>query len=367
MRAMAALFLFAGLLVGLAWPAEIAHAADAATEEARQHFLKGQQLFDVGRWDEAAEEFEKAYSLRGDPSFIYNMAQAYRRKGDAKRALDLYKNYLIKAPKSPQRAEVENRVQALQKQIEEAEYRVGPPTPSVPSATLPTQAPPAAAPPPAPTSPAAPVAAPPPAPTSTMAPAAAPPPAPVPAVPVPAPQLTPQPAAAVAPAPAPERAVYAPVAQPVQGGYPAPASVPGSGYSYPSAVAPIAPRAQPGFVQVEATPVPETEGAGHGLRVGGIVCGSAGVAAIGAGIFFGAEASAYSRSVESGSVFNPNFDSRGKLYETLQWVGYGIGAGLIATGATLYIIGAVSANSRKVALAPTVFPGGAGLGARGEF
>ena len=117
----AAFLVFVAVLPAIATPARPAVAADAATEEARGHFLKGQQLFDVGRWDEAAAEFEQAYAARNDPIFIYNMAQAFRRKGDAKRALELYKNYLIKAPRSPQRPEVEERIDALQKQVEEAE------------------------------------------------------------------------------------------------------------------------------------------------------------------------------------------------------------------------------------------------------
>ena len=99
----------------------------------------------------------------------------------------------------------------------------------------------------------------------------------------------------------------------------------------------------------------------------GVVCGAVGVAAIGAGIFFGAEASAYSHSVETGTVFNPNFQDRGKLYENLQWVGYGVGAGLVAAGVVLYGVGAFSARSSAVALAPTVFSGGAGLSAQGGF
>jgi tetratricopeptide (TPR) repeat protein len=95
-----------------------ARSEDPTTEQARKHFQAGQDFFDVGRWDEAAAEFEQAYALRKDPTFIYNMAQAYRRKGDAKRALDLYKNYLIKKPDSPQRADVEERIKTLQQQLD---------------------------------------------------------------------------------------------------------------------------------------------------------------------------------------------------------------------------------------------------------
>ena len=53
-----------------------ARAADPASEEARKHFQIGQDFFDVGRWDEAAEEFERAYALRKDPTLLYYMAQA---------------------------------------------------------------------------------------------------------------------------------------------------------------------------------------------------------------------------------------------------------------------------------------------------
>jgi hypothetical protein len=363
MKATVPLFLVAGLAMALVLPAGTARGDDSATEEARQHFQRGRQLFDVGRWDDAAGEFEKAYALRNDPVFLYNMAQSYRRKGDAKRALDLYKNYLIKAPNSPQRAEVEERIEALQKQIEAAGSEVKPPVRNsttsgvvspgaAPPATVPVRVPPPVY---APST--APVTA---APADYSSPpaAAAPVAAPAPTSPPAAAPAAPPPAAMGSPAPTPGQAPYAPPTE----AWPATPA-----YPYPSGAAPGAPQTQPGFVRATATPAPTATSPGRGLRVAGIVCGSVGVGAIGAGIFFGAEASAYSHSVETGKIFNPNFDSRGKLYETLQWVGYGVGAGLVATGAVLYGIGAVSARSQDVALAPAVFPGGAGLSAQGGF
>ncbi len=393
MKATVALFLVAGLAMALVLPVGTARGDDSATEEARQHFQRGRQLFDVGRWDDAAGEFEKAYALRNDPVFLYNMAQSYRRKGDAKRALDLYKNYLIKAPKSPQRAEVEERIEALQKQIEAAGPEVKPPVRNAttsgaaspgaaPPATMPARVPPPVY---APST--APVTAAPAdysSPSAAAAPVAAPattsPPAAAAAAPSPATMASPAPATGPAPyappteawpatpAPATGPAAYPPsAAVPAPGPYPAPAYGSAVAYPYPSGAAPGAPQTQPGIVQATATPTPAATSPGRGLRVAGIVCGSVGVGAIGAGIFFGAEASAYSHSVETGKIFNPNFDSRGKLYETLQWVGYGVGAGLVATGAALYGIGAVSARSQEVALVPAVFPGGAGLSAQGGF
>jgi hypothetical protein len=81
----------------------------------------------------------------------------------------------------------------------------------------------------------------------------------------------------------------------------------------------------------------------------------------------GAEAKSYSDSVETGKVFNPYFDERGKLFETLQWVAYGVGTGLVATGIVLYAIGASSHRAANVVVAPTPLPGGAGLTAQGAF
>jgi tetratricopeptide (TPR) repeat protein len=282
-----------------------AQAADTSTEEARQHFLKGQQYFDLTRWDEAAAEFEQAYAARPDPSFIYNMAQAYRRKGDAKRALDLYKNFLIKSPKSPQRAEVEERIATLQKQVEDNERaaRTQPPTPVAP-APLPQ---PAASP------PAPPVVATEPAPA---APAAAPTPTP-------------------APLPPPSAAFTQPAPQPV------------SLYAQAAPPAPVA--------------------SGRGLRVTGLVCGATGLVAFGLGAFFGLEATDFSSSVEKGAVFQPSYDDRGKLYEKLQYVGYGVGAGLIAAGTVLYVVGASAARGSSVEVMPTVVAHGAGLTAQGAF
>jgi tetratricopeptide (TPR) repeat protein len=113
----AAVLLAVGLAVALTsapWPAR---ADEKTTEQARQHYAKGKQAFDLGKWDDAIAEFEAAYKLRSDPTFLFNMAQAYRRKGDLQRALDLYKNYLIENPETPKRDDIEKRIRALEKEM----------------------------------------------------------------------------------------------------------------------------------------------------------------------------------------------------------------------------------------------------------
>ena len=90
-------------------------------ERRNAHQRKGNLLYDVGRWDEAAEEFRKAYELGNNPAFLFNIAHCYRRKGDIRRAVDLYKDYLLKAPDSPRRAEIEGHIKALEQELEDAQ------------------------------------------------------------------------------------------------------------------------------------------------------------------------------------------------------------------------------------------------------
>jgi hypothetical protein len=132
-----------------------AHAADANAEVARQHYNKAVQLYDLGHFDDAIGEFEKAYEAKQDPVLLYNLAQSHRRLGNHKRALDLYKNFLRRMPETPLRAEVEARITSLQKLVDEDAARATqnpqlttplPPTGPAPAITAPAAAPVATAP-----------------------------------------------------------------------------------------------------------------------------------------------------------------------------------------------------------------------------
>ena len=54
----------------------------------------------------------------GRPGFLYNIAQAYRRRRTPQKAIFFYKGYLRNSPKAHNRAEVEQKIAALQKQID---------------------------------------------------------------------------------------------------------------------------------------------------------------------------------------------------------------------------------------------------------
>ena len=309
-------------------------AEDEATQQARKHYQEAQKQFDLGMWDVAIAEFSKAYELRPDPTFLFNMAQAYRRAGNARRAIDLYKNYLIKVPKSPQRAEVEDRIQNLQKQLDEEERNA-----------------------------------------KRVAPAQQPSPT------VPAPSLTPEPASPPGEpvAPPPLGAASSPVATPTPAAVDAQATATVSDGSSPSA--PVTPDVAAGSVnpapgaaattspEMTATktlPVPDS--GSRRLRIAGLVTGAAGVAGIGAGIFFTVRTNSLASSVGSAVRFNSADARAGKLAETLQWVCYGAGGAAVVAGALLYWKGrARNGVPVTVSFVPVLAPTNAGLLARGAF
>src|SRR5438105_3447673 len=114
--------------------ASLALAGDA--EKARELFQQGSVFFDTGQFAKAIEVWQRGYEEKQDPGFLYNMAQAYRLSGDARKAVFFYKSFLRNSPKTNQRQEVEEKIAALQKQIA-AEDRAAPPvaSPAVPAAT----------------------------------------------------------------------------------------------------------------------------------------------------------------------------------------------------------------------------------------
>lgn len=115
-------------------------------------------------------------------------------------------------------------------------------------------------------------------------------------------------------------------------------------------------------------PTPLTEPTMRPLRIAGLVCASAGLASIGAGIYYYTQARSFSDKISSETTWNPSDNQAGKNAQTMQWVFYGIGAAATATGALLFILGSRdSATSTTVALSPILAPNSAGLSAKGSF
>ena len=72
------------------------------------------QVSDIGKHDEAIKEFEAAYEAKSDPAF-YDAPQSHRLAGHANEALRLYRTYLRYVPKAANRADIEVRIQELEK------------------------------------------------------------------------------------------------------------------------------------------------------------------------------------------------------------------------------------------------------------
>ncbi len=85
--------------------------ADKKTEtEARTYYDQGTKYYALGRFEEAIQNYEKAFELRPDPVLLYNIAQAYRLSKNFERALFFYKSFLRNMPDAPNRPEVERRI-----------------------------------------------------------------------------------------------------------------------------------------------------------------------------------------------------------------------------------------------------------------
>jgi tetratricopeptide (TPR) repeat protein len=107
-------FCFCVLLILLA----SARAMSADTDDVSTAERKATTAFALGRYAEAADNFEKAFELRPDAALLYNAAQAHRLAGNKERALSLYENYLRVYGKREKREEVETRIAELKQAIE---------------------------------------------------------------------------------------------------------------------------------------------------------------------------------------------------------------------------------------------------------
>jgi tetratricopeptide (TPR) repeat protein len=96
----------------------LALAAPVETETAREHALKAQRLFDLGKYDGAIEEYQAAYNLKAVPSLLFNIGQCHRLAGHLDLAVVYYKDYLARTPKGgAKRDEIEEEIGKLEAEI----------------------------------------------------------------------------------------------------------------------------------------------------------------------------------------------------------------------------------------------------------
>ncbi|HTL33299.1 MAG TPA: hypothetical protein VL326_09250 [Kofleriaceae bacterium] len=92
---------FGGIAALLVMFATSAHAGPAEDAKAKAAADAGAALFAKNDFAGAASKFREAYDLNHDPSYLFNIAQAYRHAGDCVRSSDFYGRFLADVPHPP--------------------------------------------------------------------------------------------------------------------------------------------------------------------------------------------------------------------------------------------------------------------------
>jgi hypothetical protein len=124
--------------------AQAAELTPSQKAEMKSLYERATRAYDVGKYAEAIEEYQKAYEIGGDPPMLYNIAQAYRLNDQPGEAVRFYRRYLQRAPQARNREDVERKIADLEKQVEERRKQqaaVTPPPAPAPAVTAPAPAP----------------------------------------------------------------------------------------------------------------------------------------------------------------------------------------------------------------------------------
>lgn len=99
----------------------VAHADDPGERAARRHYERGEKLFALKKYDEALDEYQKAFDANPIPDFLFNIGQCYRNLGDYEAAVFSYKRFLKMDPEAPNREKVEKLITDLEAKLEEGD------------------------------------------------------------------------------------------------------------------------------------------------------------------------------------------------------------------------------------------------------
>lgn len=94
-----------------------AQAQDESLTRARDAFDSGQDLFQDGKFVEAADKFKAAYEARPFAQFLFNIGACYEKANDYTNALSFYDQYLKANPGKADAEKTKKRVEALKKAV----------------------------------------------------------------------------------------------------------------------------------------------------------------------------------------------------------------------------------------------------------
>lgn len=104
-----------GVWLACASVATAQSSTDSNDEVARNLFQAGKVAFDAGDYEGALQFFEQSYARSQRPGLLYNIGQAADRLRQDDKALTSFRGYLQALPNADNRAEVENRIGALER------------------------------------------------------------------------------------------------------------------------------------------------------------------------------------------------------------------------------------------------------------
>jgi hypothetical protein len=140
-----------------------AQMTQAQKDEVKLHYQRATRAYDLQKYQEAIDEYQKAYEISGDPPMLYNIAQAYRLADQPSEAVRYYRRFLQRMPNARNREDVERKIADQEKVADErkktepaappsspstrpppiVEVKPPPPTPPVTPQQAPAQPPPA--------------------------------------------------------------------------------------------------------------------------------------------------------------------------------------------------------------------------------
>jgi len=125
-------FSIAGLLL-LGTAARAQADEDEATQRAKELFKNAEVHFSVGEFSKALALYKEAFKTKPLPAFLFNIGQCHRNMGQCDKALFFFKQYLVRTPEAPNRADVEKLIEICEQEVKQGETgkEAAPPPPAV--------------------------------------------------------------------------------------------------------------------------------------------------------------------------------------------------------------------------------------------
>ncbi len=100
-----------------------ATAWDPATRQAKAEFDQAEKHYYRAEFRDALRHYQAALKHKRLPALYFNIAQCHRQLGEAAKARFFYKLYLERRPRAANRAEVQRRIQQMERRIAAARVR----------------------------------------------------------------------------------------------------------------------------------------------------------------------------------------------------------------------------------------------------